>query len=183
MKLLMFILILIALASAFAFQQPVVAQVVVPNSVFGNGGDAVSDSRYHIVGTLGQAFIGVAENPSSVNSVGFWYLATHTLITDVEQTSSDVPKEYRLEQNYPNPFNPTTIIRYEIAKAGRLSLRIYNVSGALVKVLEERDREPGRYEIGWDGNNEHGEKVSSGVYFYRLTAPGFSQTRKMLLLK
>ena len=61
--------------------------------------------------------------------------------------------------------------------------RIYNVTGALVKVLEERDRELGRYEIGWDGNNERGARVSSGVYFYRLTAPGFSQTRKMVLLR
>ena len=122
-------------------------------------------------------YFGRAGNFFSSN-FAHWNKPTATGIGD--QT---LPTGVQLKQNYPNPFNPTTIIRYEIAVAGRLSLRIYDVTGALVKVLEERAREPGRYEIGWDGDNERGEKVSSGVYFYRLRAPGFSRTRKMVLLK
>jgi hypothetical protein len=94
-----------------------------------------------------------------------------------------VPIRTALHQNYPNPFNPATIIRYELAKAGRVELRIYDVTGALVRVLENRKREPGRYEVGWNGQNERGGFVSSGVYFYRLKTDGFSKTRKMLLLK
>jgi len=94
-----------------------------------------------------------------------------------------VPTQTVLHQNYPNPFNPSTIIRYELAVTGRVRLRVYNVQGALVRILEDRNREPGRYEIGWNGENERGARVVSGVYFYQLSGPGFTQTRKMSLLK
>ncbi len=93
------------------------------------------------------------------------------------------PTRTVLHQNYPNPFNPSTIIGYELAHAGHVVLRIYDVRGALVKVLEDRDREPGRYEAGWSGENERGEKVSSGVYFYKLVSGDFTQTKKTILLK
>jgi flagellar hook assembly protein FlgD len=88
-----------------------------------------------------------------------------------------------LRQNVPNPFNPSTIIGYDIAEAGEVTLAVYDVAGALIAVLEKTYREPGRYEKGWNGENQRGEKVASGVYFCRLAAPGFAQTRKMLLLK
>jgi hypothetical protein len=94
-----------------------------------------------------------------------------------------LPTETVLRQNYPNPFNPSTIIRYELATAGRVQLKVYDVSGALVKVLEDRHREPGRYEAGWDGTNERGEGVGSGVYFYVLEAPDARIAKKMLCVK
>jgi hypothetical protein len=94
-----------------------------------------------------------------------------------------IPRETTLYQNYPNPFNPRTIIRYEVANPGHVSVNIYDVKGTLVKILEERDRTPGRYEIGWNGENEHGVSVASGVYFYRLVTGDYEATRKMVLLK
>jgi ELWxxDGT repeat protein len=94
-----------------------------------------------------------------------------------------LPTRTALHQNYPNPFNPSTIIRYDIADAGKVNLRIYDVSGALVKVLERSHHDPGRYEVGWNGDNEAGQNVSSGVYFYQLMTKEFTQTKKMLLLK
>jgi hypothetical protein len=94
-----------------------------------------------------------------------------------------LPAKAALFQNYPNPFNPSTIIRYELTNPGRVQLRVYDVKGALVRVLEDRNRPAGRYEVGWDGENESGARVASGIYFYRLTAPGFSQTRKMVLVE
>ena len=83
----------------------------------------------------------------------------------------------------PNPFNPSTIVRYDVATAGWVSLRVYDISGRLVRVIEEHHREPGRYELVWNGESDRGDRVTSGVYFYRLTAQGFAQTRKMVLLK
>jgi hypothetical protein len=94
-----------------------------------------------------------------------------------------IPTKTTLRSNYPNPFNPITIVRYELARPGRVTLRIYDVNGKLVKVLVDRNREPGYYEIGWNATNERGGPVSSGVYFYRFEADGVVQTRKMVFLK
>ena len=94
-----------------------------------------------------------------------------------------LPTRTVLHQNFPNPFNPTTIIRYAIAQAGDVTLRIYDATGALVKDVYRGHRIPGVYEAGWNGDNNQGHKVASGIYFYRLRAVNFTQTRKMVLLK
>ena len=178
MKSLMFILILIALASVLPFQQPVVAQIVVPNSVFGNGGDVLSDSQYRIVGTLGQPFIGVAQNSANANNIGFWYLVTHELATSVEQIPSSVPKEFRLEQNYPNPFNPTTIIQFGLPQRSNVTLKLYDILGRQVATLVDEELEPGVHKVNFDA-----EDLASGVYFYRIQAEAFVRTKKLMLLR
>ena len=95
-----------------------------------------------------------------------------------------IPKTFALHQNAPNPFNPTTTIRYDIpAGGGAVSLRIYDVGGRLVRTLVEGDQTPGTKSVSWNGTNERGNDVATGVYFYRLEAPGFQKTRKMVFLK
>jgi len=95
----------------------------------------------------------------------------------------DVTKN-ELNQNVPNPFNPTTTIKYEIKTAGPVSLKIYNVAGQLVKTLVDGQRIAGQvYEANWNGLNDSGQSVSSGVYFYKLVSTNFTQTKKMVLLK
>jgi hypothetical protein len=90
---------------------------------------------------------------------------------------------FGLEQNYPNPFNPTTTIAYSIPKRVHVSLVVYDVAGRVVRTLVDEARPANYYRIEWDGINNHGERVSSGVYFYRIVAGEFRKTRKMLLLK
>jgi len=97
-------------------------------------------------------------------------------------------KSNRLYQNYPNPFNPETWIPFRLAKASDVTIRIYHQSGQLVRTLRLGYKEAGTYleksQAGyWDGRNETGEPVASGVYFYRLEAGNFSQTRKMTVLR
>jgi hypothetical protein len=90
-----------------------------------------------------------------------------------------------LQQNYPNPFNPQTRITYFVpdGKAQQVSLVIYDVTGARVRTLVNGQKGAGRFVELWDGRNDHGNPVGSGVYFYRLRMPGFTQTRKLVLLK
>lgn len=95
----------------------------------------------------------------------------------------DPPDAFSLHPNVPNPFNPSTVIRYELARSGNVTLRVYDVRGALVRELWSGHRDTGRYETHWDGRNDSGRLVGSGVYFYRLEAEGYLATRKMLLLK
>ena len=89
-----------------------------------------------------------------------------------------------LAQNYPNPFNPTTTVRYSIKERAHVTLRIYNVAGQLVRTLVDEVREPGiSHSAGWNGRNGRGQVTASGVYFYKLVAKDFTETRKMVLLK
>jgi len=94
-----------------------------------------------------------------------------------------VPDRYSLSQNYPNPFNPNTIIKFAIPSADNVTLSVYNLLGRKVKILVNDYYESGEYEIGWDGTDSDGNRVSSGVYFYRLEAGDFVQTKKMILTK
>jgi hypothetical protein len=102
-----------------------------------------------------------------------------------EYESGFRPAGYQLHQNYPNPFNPETSIRYLVGGEGALQvdLRIYNVAGQLVKTLVDQVESPGEYEVIWNGRNENGEEVASGVYFYKLKVSDYIETKKMVLLR
>jgi outer membrane protein assembly factor BamB len=93
------------------------------------------------------------------------------------------PSHFALYGNVPNPFNPTTRIRYDLASRVHVSLDVYNVTGQRVKRLVDEAAGPGEFAAEWDGTNEGGEKVSTGVYFCRLSAGSYAQTKRMVLLK
>ena len=88
-----------------------------------------------------------------------------------------------LAQNYPNPFNPETTIEYTLRGRSHVTIRIYNVAGQLLRTLVNDARAAGPHQVLWDGRNNAGQRVSSGVYFYKLQANDFAQTKKMVLLK
>ncbi|MBN1163185.1 MAG: T9SS type A sorting domain-containing protein [Candidatus Krumholzibacteriota bacterium] len=104
---------------------------------------------------------------------------------DITDADPDTPQAYKyyLQQNYPNPFNPVTTIRFGLKRKGQVTLRIYDVSGRLVKILVEGVRDAGPHTITWNGLNEKGAEAASGVYFYRLETKDFVQTHKMVILK
>ena len=94
-----------------------------------------------------------------------------------------VPEIYKLYQNYPNPFNPRTVIRYQLPKPGKVRVQIYNILGQMVKTLIDEEQSAGYYRAIWDGRNQHGISMASGVYFYRIEAGKFHDVKKMLILK
>lgn len=93
------------------------------------------------------------------------------------------PTEFELAQNYPNPFNPSTALRYAIPKNSKVSLKVYNELGQLVRTLVEQNQSAGHHEIVWDGTSDLGANVSSGIYIVRLENSGASTSRKIMLLK
>ncbi|HOU72803.1 MAG TPA: T9SS type A sorting domain-containing protein, partial [Candidatus Syntrophosphaera sp.] len=96
----------------------------------------------------------------------------------------DVIPAYTLDaKNYPNPFNPETTIAFSVPKTGPASLKVYNTKGQLVRTLVNDVREAGNHSVVWNGMDEQGNSVSSGLYFYRLSSDGNTVTRKMLLAK
>jgi len=94
-----------------------------------------------------------------------------------------VPTRYALYQNYPNPFNPSTQIRFDLKENGDVRLVIYNVMGQEVRTLLSARMNAGQQVVAWDGTDDHGRNVGSGVYIYRLRAGSFVESRKMLLTR
>jgi len=94
-----------------------------------------------------------------------------------------VPKFVDLMQNYPNPFRSETIIRYNLPKNGHVSLRIYDVAGRLVRTLVDRDEIAGYGSVSFDGRNQSGSRLASGIYYYRLTTPQRTMTQKMVIVR
>jgi glycosidase len=106
------------------------------------------------------------------------------IINDVERIDEDkIVKDFLLEQNYPNPFNPSTEIKFHIARQSFVSLKIYDLLGREIETLVSEELDNGVYIVDWNGDNNFGEKVSSGIYFYRIEAGSYINSRKMLLLK
>ncbi|MDY0128546.1 MAG: T9SS type A sorting domain-containing protein, partial [Candidatus Cloacimonadaceae bacterium] len=94
-----------------------------------------------------------------------------------------VPPEFSLKQNYPNPFNPSTTISYWLPETARVRLDIYNLKGQLVKTLIDSEMAAGLHSVVWNGKDSNNQAVASGVYFYRISSPNNTQTKRMLLMK
>ena len=120
----------------------------------------------------------VAEVLSTSGDVSRMAGATTSDMVQIPRVVADA-----LAQNRPNPFNPTTIISYSISQLGRVGLLVFGVDGKLVRTLVDRDQPPDRYDVVWDGADNQGQRVASGVYFCRLQTSQFTQTVKMVLLK
>lgn len=95
----------------------------------------------------------------------------------------NTPEGFALAQNYPNPFNPSTTINYSLAEEAKVVIEIFNVNGQRIKKLIDENKEPGDHKVVWNATNNNGSKVASGVYFYRIKAGNFVQTKKMNVLK
>ncbi len=105
-------------------------------------------------------------------------------ITDVKSgEDQNLPRKFALLQNYPNPFNASTTISYLLPITGEVNLTIYNLLGQTVRTLVQGRQSSGSYIIIWDGKNQDGSSVSSGIYFYKLKMENFNQVRKMIFIK
>ncbi len=106
-------------------------------------------------------------------------LNTLVITTSIaRQEESTIPSTFSLEQNYPNPFNPTTTIRFSLANNEFVSLKIYDVLGKEISTLISEEMNAGTYTVNWNAS-----ALPSGVYFYRLQAKNFSETKKLVLTK
>lgn len=110
-------------------------------------------------------------------------VACPTDVKEEEWDQESIPASFSLKQNYPNPFNPQTIIEYELAGDCEVEITVYNILGQKVRTLVKEFQKSGRRRVEWDGKDEGGKEVSSGIYFYRIDTPEFSQAKKMVLLR
>jgi hypothetical protein len=114
-----------------------------------------------------------------LDTLGFVdYLPIRTVTSIGSSNTASLVNGFKLYDAYPNPFNPTTSISFEVSKTANVVLNIYDLTGKLVQTLFNGVREPGKYEIQFNA-----EKLSSGMYFYRIESDGFTETKKLMLLK
>jgi flagellar hook assembly protein FlgD len=88
-----------------------------------------------------------------------------------------------LQGNYPNPFNPETVIRFATKDPGNVKITVYNIKGQVVKTLTNQNYPSGNHQLIWNGKDDKGRSVSSGIYMYRMETPSYSKTMKMMLMK
>jgi len=126
--------------------------------------------------------IGIGNTQGASNVTLSLTPASATEVNSPEK-GQEIPRAYALEQNYPNPFNPTTEIRYDLPGSSRVTLKVYNLMGQEIKTLVDGVQAAGRHVAVWDGTDNLGRQVASGIYLYRLETHGFSAMRKMVLAK
>jgi hypothetical protein len=121
----------------------------------------------------------IGEAPDTVHTLNFAY----TLISDVGDNGTMLPKSFALRQNVPNPFNPSTTISFDLPRQSGVELAVYNVLGQKIATLAQGDYAPGTYTVNWDGKDERGSAVATGIYFYRIVADNYRMVKKMLLMR
>ena len=147
-------------------------------TVIGCAGSPGTSTQYSTNGTMGQPTpIGAGTAAGTTLLAGYW---GHSRVTSgIEET----PAAFRLFQNHPNPFNPVTTITFSLANECRIDLTIFDVGGRRIRRLVRETRAAGLHRARWDGTNDRGAAVATGLYFYRLEAGPYVSVKKMVLLK
>ena len=113
---------------------------------------------------------------------GIWESPIPPMVGSITE-NNQIPKRYALYQNYPNPFNPSTIIRFDIAEKSHVTLKIFNILGQEVRTLINSVVTPGEKSVSWDGRNDNGLTVNSGIYIYVINAGDYRESKKMIFIK
>jgi hypothetical protein len=155
-------------------------QSVVLMSTFDAGAVSAKGSGTALRGSFGGTVSGLAtRGGGAVSQSGlFSFLALGRYVTSAGTEESPVPAEFFLWQNFPNPFNPSTTIRYALPNTSYVTLTVYNTLGQQVALPQNGEQEAGHHEVKFDGRN-----LASGVYFYRIRAGDFVETKRLLLMR
>ena len=150
-------------------------------SVVGIGGGEMTGSAYKCGATAGQTAAGFISGPNYWALIGFWLPEEQTGVREQAYWPSQGPPKTRLYAPQPNPFRAALALRYSLAAEGRVTLRVHDLTGRVVKTLADGVLRPGRYSLNWSGTDDRGRKLARGVYFCRFTAGDNRATEKLVL--
>jgi hypothetical protein len=146
----------------------------------------LNDSDHDYDGTNGRLVFQVGNVCIPRNqhlTVNAWYVNTATYGVDVDPDESLIPKKFALYDNFPNPFNPTTQIAVDLPEAASTKITVWNIMGQKVATLHSGDLSAGHHVVNFDGRDQNGKQLTSGMYFYRVKAGKYNAIKKMTLLK
>ena len=170
-------LFLPSLLAAVLGSLPAQADISLSRGVAGTGGDRTTSASYTVTGTAGQPAIGVIAGPSYANEAGFWYQPGEDL-SGIVDTGPETGARYWLSQNRPNPFRPSTVVQFSLPKTSHVAIKLYDTRGREVATIVHGD-----LPAGWHTEVFDAEGLAGGVYFCRMQADQFIQTRKMVVLR
>lgn len=153
------------------------AQTVVVRQVIGTGGGEMSGLNLSVRATLAQSAVGTMSGTDRNVGFGFWYIGGGNPVS-VEYPSDPLPLRYALSNGTPNPARSALALRYAVPRRSRVSIRLYDISGRCVRTLVEGEQDIGHHSVRIAAND-----LVSGIYFCRMQAPGFSDTRRLVLLR
>jgi len=154
------------------------------NDVIDDGGTKMTSAGYVLKGSFGQSTIGKISSANYIAYIGFWH--PYPVGPGIEEDllfGRSIPIVFSLSQNYPNPFGELTIINYQLPEPVHTAVKIYDLSGRLVRTLVDENQDPGYYKVNWDLRAVSGQHLPNGVYFYRIKAGKFIGTKKMVILR
>jgi len=152
------------------------AQYQIPQSVVGCGGGGGAGATNQLVGTVGQAVIGVASGAANLNEIGFWYQAQPGASAAPEV--DPIPLEFALGPGVPSPGRQMTTLRFSVPRRAAVAIRLYDVTGRELMTLAEGEVDPGVHTLVLDGSG-----LAGGIYFCRMTAERFVATRRLVWVK
>lgn len=161
-----------------AYSIPVMAEPIPKEGVY-----LTLEFKGHGNVKLEETSIGPQTGISLVNTKAEMLTHKFDPIEFVAKPEQAIPKEFSLSQNYPNPFNPTTTISYALPQNAQVKLSVYNILGQKVRTLVDEYQSAGYKQVTWNGQNDQGSEVSSGIYFYKIQADSYTKTAKMSMLK
>ncbi|RKX30837.1 MAG: hypothetical protein DRP46_04605 [Candidatus Zixiibacteriota bacterium] len=123
----------------------------------------------------------LCDDPTATFLTECWEVAGPIDVKEIE--SNILPAEFELGQNYPNPFNPNTKMEFAVPQNSHVNISVFNILGQKIATLVDGEYAPGYYSVDWDATSDNGSEVASGIYFYRIEANNFSNTKKLMLIR
>jgi len=176
-----YVWIMVAVLAAFTVSTSLSYDLV--NDVIDDGGTKMTSTGYVLRGSLGQPTIGKITSASYVAHIGFWH--PYPTGPGIEEGffTRPVPLVFSLSQNYPNPITNSTTIKYSLAHDASVELAVFNSAGQRIGNLVHETQDAGFYSVKWNLNKASGEELPNGVYFYRIAAGDFIESRKMVVVR
>ncbi|MFH1680417.1 MAG: M14 family zinc carboxypeptidase [Candidatus Eisenbacteria bacterium] len=145
----------------------------------------IEETSYLVAGRLTDSYFYWVRGIDQEESAGYWsgIRRVNVDVTSTDIASGRAPLRTALGASVPNPFNPTTTIHFSLSQRGPVDLAIYDIAGRVIRVLASGARDAGNHTVVWDGTNSEGRDVASGIYLYRMSAAGFHDTKKLVLLR
>jgi len=176
---------LLSVVFLFALFGSVEAGFVLLESSFSSAGSELSSGNFLLKQGMGQPVIGESNSSDYIEQAGFynWLLYVSSGV-GVKETNSKrgFPLVYRFSPPRPNPARENVTIVFEVPKKTRVTLKVYDAAGRIVKTILNEVKEPGRYRLNWYGKDDMGRMLPSGIYFLRMEGEGFKKTQKLMLM-